>query len=132
MENDRFFDFFKKLAHAMGRILLDKLEFFGEADAVAAEESHDQEFMARGTAVKQQRANQSPENSISGGEPKENRYRSGKIENEKDAQGKEVLVIPVQTPKPSKLEQCWEPGPPANSKFTPAEKAKIKPAPAKK
>jgi len=37
---------------------------------------------------------------------------------EKDASGKEVLVIPVEEPKPSKLEQCWEPGPIANSRFT--------------
>lgn len=44
---------------------------------------------------------------------------------EKDASGEEVFVIPVQTPKPGKLEQCWEPGPAADSKFTPAEMEKI-------
>jgi len=44
---------------------------------------------------------------------------------EKDPSGEEVFVIPVQTPKPPRLEQCWEPGPPAGSKFTPAEMAKI-------
>jgi hypothetical protein len=49
----------------------------------------------------------------------------GKIE--KDANGEEVFVIPVQEAKPSKLEQCWEPGPIADSKFTEEEMAKIKP-----
>lgn len=49
----------------------------------------------------------------------------GKIE--KNADGEEVFVIPVQKAKPSKLEQCWEPGPSANSKFTQAEMAKIDP-----
>jgi len=44
---------------------------------------------------------------------------------EKDAGGKEVFVIPVQTPRPSRFEQCWEPGPVANSNFTKAEMAKI-------
>jgi len=34
-------------------------------------------------------------------------------------------VIPIQAAKPGKLEQCWEPGPPADSKFTEAERAKI-------
>jgi len=48
----------------------------------------------------------------------------GKIE--KDGDGKEIFVIPVKKPKPGKLEQCWEPGPIANSKFTKAEMAKIK------
>ena len=48
----------------------------------------------------------------------------GKIE--KGDEG-EVFVIPVRKPKPTKLEQCWEPGPPANSKFTPEEMARIKP-----
>ena len=40
--------------------------------------------------------------------------------------GEEVFVIPIEKPRPSKLEQCWEPGPAANSKFTEAEMAKIK------
>ena len=44
---------------------------------------------------------------------------------EKDANGEEVFVIPVKEPKPSKFEQCWEPGPIANSRFTEAESAKI-------
>ena len=44
---------------------------------------------------------------------------------EKDDKGEEVFVIPVQTPKPAKLEQCWEPGPVANSRFTEEEMAKI-------
>ena len=47
---------------------------------------------------------------------------------EKDADGEEVLVIPVQTPKPSKLERSWAPGPAANSRFTPEEMAKIRSA----
>jgi inosine-uridine nucleoside N-ribohydrolase len=45
---------------------------------------------------------------------------------EKDADGEEILVIPVQTPKPSKLERSWAPGPAANSRFTPEERAKIR------
>jgi hypothetical protein len=44
---------------------------------------------------------------------------------EKDAAGNEVLVIPVESPKPSKLEQCWEPGPAAESKFDEEEMDKI-------
>jgi len=45
---------------------------------------------------------------------------------EKNADGEEVFVIPVAKAKPTKLEQCWEPGPVANSKFTDQEMAKIK------
>lgn len=37
----------------------------------------------------------------------------------------EVLVIPVRLPKPGPLEQCWEPGPIAESRYTPEEMAKI-------
>ena len=48
----------------------------------------------------------------------------GKVE--KDANGDEVLVIPVIPPKPSALELCWAPGPIANSKFTEEEMAQIK------
>ena len=44
---------------------------------------------------------------------------------EKDANGKEVLVIPVEKPKPSRFEQCWEPGPVANITYTEEEMAKI-------
>ncbi|HUT45785.1 MAG TPA: ADP-ribosylglycohydrolase family protein [Sedimentisphaerales bacterium] len=44
---------------------------------------------------------------------------------EKDNGGKETFVIPVKKPKPGRLEQCWEPGPIANSRFTEAEMAKI-------
>jgi len=51
---------------------------------------------------------------------------------EKDANGEEVFVIPVQRPKPGKLEQCWEPGPIANSKFTDEEMKKIQPPVSKK
>jgi hypothetical protein len=43
----------------------------------------------------------------------------------KDREGKEVFVIPVKRLKPTKLEQCWEPGPIANSKFTKTEMAQI-------
>ncbi|MGQ9588678.1 MAG: alpha-L-fucosidase [Planctomycetota bacterium] len=49
--------------------------------------------------------------------------RGGRIEKEGD--GTEVLVIPVEKPRPSKLERCWEPGPPAGVRFTPEEMAKI-------
>ncbi len=48
---------------------------------------------------------------------------------EKDATGAEVFVLPTETPKPGKLEQCWSPGPIADSKFTPEEMAQIKPPP---
>jgi len=44
----------------------------------------------------------------------------------KNAEGKEVFIIPVRKPKPTKLEQCWEAGPIANSKFTEEERAQIK------
>jgi len=37
---------------------------------------------------------------------------------EKDKAGKEVFVIPIEKPRPSKLKQSWEPGPIANSRFT--------------
>ena len=45
----------------------------------------------------------------------------------RDAAGREVFMIPVQTPRPGKLQQCWNPGTVANSLFTAAEKAQIKP-----
>ncbi len=44
---------------------------------------------------------------------------------EKDDKGREIFVIPVLQPKPSKLAKSWEPGPVANSKFTEEEKKKI-------
>ncbi len=47
----------------------------------------------------------------------------GRIET--DANGKEVFVIPVQEPKPTALEQCWEPGPPDNTRFSDEEMEKI-------
>ena len=47
----------------------------------------------------------------------------GRIEKESD--GSEMLVIPVIAPKPSKLEQCWEPGPPGNVRFDEEELGKI-------
>ena len=43
---------------------------------------------------------------------------------EKTASG-DVFVIPVSKPKPGKLEQCWEPGPAAGSKFTKTEMEQI-------
>jgi hypothetical protein len=49
--------------------------------------------------------------------------RGGKIE--KDTAGNEVFVLPIETPKPSGFEQCWEPGPIANSKFTAEEMKQI-------
>ncbi len=56
-------------------------------------------------------------------------HSGGRIE--KDAAGQEIFVIPVKEPKPGKLEQCWEPGPIANSRFTEAERKKIIKSPAK-
>jgi hypothetical protein len=47
----------------------------------------------------------------------------GKIKIE--AEGKECFVVPVQRPRPSALEQCWEPRPAAGSRFTDEEMAKI-------
>jgi hypothetical protein len=44
---------------------------------------------------------------------------------EKDAQGNEVFVIPVEEPQPTALETCWEPGPTADSRFTKDEQDKI-------
>ena len=44
---------------------------------------------------------------------------------EKTAEG-DVFVIPVKKVKPSELEQCWQPGPPAGSVFTKDEREKIK------
>jgi len=43
----------------------------------------------------------------------------------KNRDGQEVLVIPVRKSRPTKLEQCWQPGPVANSKFTEQEMAQI-------
>jgi hypothetical protein len=54
----------------------------------------------------------------------------GKIE--VSAQGEEIWFIPVQQPKPSPLERCWEPGPIANSRFSPEEMAQIKFPPGEK
>lgn len=48
---------------------------------------------------------------------------------EQDSDGREVFVLPVETPKPGRLEQCWTPGPVAGSKFTPEEMAQIQPPP---
>ena len=47
----------------------------------------------------------------------------GKIE--KDDKGQDIFVIPVQTPKPGKLEPSWAPGPVKESKFTEAGMKKI-------
>ena len=44
---------------------------------------------------------------------------------EKSADGSETFVIPVETPRPSPLEACWEPGPKADSRFTAEEQARI-------
>ena len=44
---------------------------------------------------------------------------------EKTAEG-DVFVIPVAKARPSKLEQCWEPGPAAGSVFTEDEQDQIK------
>jgi len=53
--------------------------------------------------------------------------QGGRIE--KDSNGKEIFIIPVRMPKPSKLEQCWEPGPIAGSRFTAEEMKTINPPP---
>jgi hypothetical protein len=45
---------------------------------------------------------------------------------EKNKKGQEVFVIPVRTAKPSKLEECWEAGPVANSKFSKQEMTQVK------
>ncbi|MEE9370067.1 MAG: ADP-ribosylglycohydrolase family protein [Sedimentisphaerales bacterium] len=44
---------------------------------------------------------------------------------EKDANGRELFVIPIEKPKPSKLEQSWKPRPAANSRFTRVELEKL-------
>ncbi len=44
---------------------------------------------------------------------------------EKDADGREVFVIPVRKPRPGRLQQCWQPGAAANSRFTEEEMAQI-------
>jgi ADP-ribosylglycohydrolase len=44
---------------------------------------------------------------------------------ETNDEGTECFVIPVQKARPTGLEQCWEPGPAANSRFTEQEMAKI-------
>jgi hypothetical protein len=49
--------------------------------------------------------------------------QGGRIE--KEADGREVFVIPVEKPKPTALEQCWEPGPIADSRFTEEEMEQI-------
>lgn len=43
----------------------------------------------------------------------------------KDASGGELFCIPMVAPAPGKAEQCWAPGPVANSRFTDDEKARI-------
>jgi hypothetical protein len=42
-----------------------------------------------------------------------------------DGSGEDIFIIPRRKPKPSKLEQCWEPGPTAGSRFTEKEMAQI-------
>ena len=46
-----------------------------------------------------------------------------------DADGREVFVIPAQKPVPSQLEQSWQPGPIANSRFSKEQMAKINAGP---
>lgn len=46
----------------------------------------------------------------------------GRIEKQ---DGEEVFVIPVEKPKAGELQQCWEPGPAADSKFTAEERKQI-------
>jgi len=47
----------------------------------------------------------------------------GRIET---TEGAETFVIPVEKTKPNPLETCWEPGPIAESRFTPEEMKQIK------
>ena len=54
----------------------------------------------------------------------------GRIET--DDKGREVFVIPVQRPKPGKLQQSWVPGPVTESKYTAEEMKKITVAPKRK
>jgi hypothetical protein len=42
-----------------------------------------------------------------------------------DGQGKECFVIPRQKPRPTPLEQCWDPKPASESRYTVEEMAKI-------
>jgi hypothetical protein len=51
------------------------------------------------------------------------RSSGGKIVREN---GEEVLLIPFEAPRPSKLELSWAPGPIANSRYTPAEMKRIR------
>ncbi|MDD4869072.1 MAG: ADP-ribosylglycohydrolase family protein [Kiritimatiellae bacterium] len=48
---------------------------------------------------------------------------------EKNENGEEIFVIPVVSPKPSKLELSWAPGPITDSKFTETEMKQITRAP---
>lgn len=43
--------------------------------------------------------------------------------------GQEFFIIPRTDPVPGRLEQSWQPGPPANSRFSDEEKARIRPVP---
>lgn len=51
------------------------------------------------------------------------RKAGGRID--KSAEGAESFVLPVHPPRPSALETCWEPGPKADSRFTPEERKQI-------
>ena len=46
---------------------------------------------------------------------------------EKDDQGVEYFVIPLAPVRPTPLEQCWAPAPPAENRYTPEEMEKIHP-----
>ncbi len=41
-------------------------------------------------------------------------------------EGQEIFLIPVHSPKPTPMELSWAPNPPANTKYTKSEMAKIK------
>ena len=47
----------------------------------------------------------------------------GRIEKAQD--NADVMVIPIELPQPGVFEQSWEPGPIAESRFTPEEMNKI-------
>jgi hypothetical protein len=48
----------------------------------------------------------------------------GRIEETQD--GLEVMIIPIELPQPGVFEQCWEPGPIAESRFTPEVVSKLR------
>ena len=50
---------------------------------------------------------------------------------EKDGEGREILVIPVIPPRPSRLVESWNPPPPKGSRYTEAEQLEVVYSPAR-